>query len=417
MEYSVQKLSKTKVEISFDVPHDEWQNDIKNTYNKNKHKYAIKGFRKGKVPFNLAKDAYLDEMIYDTLNNRGIEYYEEILKKENFETVGQPDFDVKELSEDGLKMSAVIWLRPEFELATYKGLEIKKLDTTVTEEEIQAVINKELDKRARLAEVEREVRDGDTVTIDFSGSVDGEKFEGGTAEKYDLVIGSNTFIPGFEPQIIGMKKGEEKDIDVEFPADYGAPQLAGKKAVFAIKLHEVKEKQTPELDDEFVKDIDDTLNTVAEWKESISKKIKEEKENSVDGDIFNKIMDKLIETTEIELPECMVDDLINGRIQDMESRLQGMYKISFDEYCKMMGTTVEDYRKAVWGESEKQVKYELIIGEILKKEEITPSKEDLDAELDKIPEEQKNAETFNSALNTVMLNKLLAFLKENNNII
>lgn len=416
MEYSIQNLSKTKVEIAFDVPQDEWQNDIREGYNKNKHKYMCKGFRKGKVPFHMAKENFPEDLLYDALNTAVPKYFEDILKKEEINTVGEPDFDVKELSDEGLKIVVTVWRQPEFTLGAYTGLDIEKLNTEPTEEEINSVINAELEKRARLVEVDRPVKDGDTTVIDFSGSVDGEKFDGGAAEGYELVIGSNSFIPGFEPQIIGMKKGEEKDINVVFPEEYGAENLAGKPAVFAIKLHGIKEKELPVLDDEFVKDVAEDIDTVDAWKASILADLKSKKEASVDNDIFNKVMDKVSDATEIEIPDCMIDDFINGEIQDMESRLQSMYKISFEQYCAMMGTSIEGFREAQQERALKQIKYELIIAEIIKDAKIEPTKEEFDAQLATIPEGEMTQDRFNSVMNKVMLDKLVAYLKENNNI-
>ena len=252
MKYSVQNISKTRVEIAFDVPKDEWMNDIKESYNKNKHKYQLKGFRKGKVPFHIAFDVYKSDILYNAVNYAVPKYYDQILEdeKDNFEVVGQPEFDDKEISEDALKMVVKTDIRPEFELGQYKDLEIEKYNTEVTDKEVEDEVKRKLELRARLVEVDRPVKDGDTVVLDFSGSVDGEKFEGGTAEKQTLVIGSKQFIPGFEDQLIGMKKGEEKDINVKFPEDY-AENLAGKDAVFNVKIHEIKEKEVPKLDDEF----------------------------------------------------------------------------------------------------------------------------------------------------------------------
>lgn len=417
MEYSIQNLSKTKVEISFDVPRDEWQEDIKKGYNKNKHKYMFKGFRKGKVPFHMAKENFLQDLLYDALNTACPEYFEDILKKENIQTVGEPDFDVKELSEDGLKMVIVVWRKPEFTLGQYTGLEIEKLKTDVSEEEINEVINGEAEKRSRLIDVDRSVKNGDIAVIDFSGSVDGVKFDGGTAEGYELGIGSGSFIPGFEEQIVGMEKGGERDVKVKFPEDYGAENLAGKDAVFAIKLHEIKEKELPAIDDEFAKDIDEKYNTLADWKTDIENKLKSGKEERVNDDLFNKILEKVAENTDMEIPECMIDDFINGNIEDMERRLKSMYNVGFEQYCKMMNTTVEEYRLSQRKTADKQIRFELIIGEIIKDSKIEPTKEEFDAELANVPEGEMTQEKFNGVMNKVMLNKLISFLKENNNII
>jgi trigger factor len=417
MEYSIQHLSKTKIEIAFDVPKDEWMNDIKESYAKNKHKYAIKGFRKGKVPFNIAFDSFKYDVLYDALNMAVPKYYNQILKdeKDNFEVVGEPDFDDKEVSEDGLKMVITTAIRPDFTLGAYKGLDIEKFDTTVSDAEVEEEVNRILSSRARLVEVDRAVKDGDNVLLDFSGSVDGEKFEGGTAEKQNLVIGSGQFIPGFEEQIIGMQNGEEKDIKVTFPEDYSAP-LAGKEAVFAIKIHEIKEKELPTLDDDFVKDISEDLNSVEEWKASIRKELEEKKAKHEENDFANKVMNKILENTEIELPECMIDEAIDYKIQQLERNLASYYGIKFEDYIKYTGKTVEDFRNEKREEAIRDVKYELIITEIIKQEKIEFTEEEFNAELDKIPEDQRTQESFNYTINSLLTQKLFNFLRENNNI-
>lgn len=418
MEYSIQHLSKTKIEIAFDVPKDEWMNDIKESYAKNKHKYAIKGFRKGKVPFHIAFDSFKNEIFYDALNMAVPKYYNQILKdeKDNFEVVGEPDFDDKEVGEDGLKMVITTAIRPEFTLGAYKGLDIEKFDASVADSEVEEEMNRILASRARLVEVERPIRDGDNVLLDFSGSVDGEKFEGGTAEKQNLVIGSGQFIPGFEEQLIGMEKGGEKDIKVTFPADYSAP-LAGKDAVFAIKVHEIKEKELPQLDDDFVKDISEELNTVEEWKASIRKQLEEKKAKQEENDFANKVMNKILENTAIELPECMIEEAIDYKIQQFERNLSSYYGIKFEDYMKYSGKTVEDFRNEKRDEAIRDVNYELIITEIIKLEKIEFTEEEFNAELDNIPEEQRTQESFNYTINNLLTQKLFKFLRENNNII
>lgn len=418
MEYSIQHLSKTKIEIAFDVPKDEWTNDIKEAYGKNKHKYAIKGFRKGKVPFHIAMDSFRYELLYDALNAAVPKYFNQILKdeKDNFEAVGDPDFDDKEVSEDGLKMVITTAIRPEFQLGAYKGLDIEKFDAAVSDAEVEEEMNKILASRARLKEVERPVKDGDNVLIDFSGSVDGEKFEGGTAEKQNLVIGSGQFIPGFEEQLIGLSKGDEKDIKVTFPEDYTAP-LAGKEAVFAIKIHEIKEKEMPALDDDFVKDISEELNNVEEWKASIKKQLEDKKAEQEENDFANKVMNKILENTAIELPECMVEDAVDYKIQQLEKNLSSYYGIKLEDYMKYTGKSVEDFRKEKRDEAIRDVNYELIITEIIKQEKIEFSEEEFNAELDKIPEEQRTQESFNYTINNLLTQKLFKFLKQNNNLI
>lgn len=416
MEYTVKKPSKTEVEISFEVPKGEWIEDIKNSYTKNKYKYALKGFRKGKVPFSMAFESFKVDIYNDALSYAVPKYIDEIVEKDNLELIGEPDYDVEVINDDELKMTVKSAVKPEFELGQYKGLDIEKFDTEVSEEEINEEINKELTSRARLVDVERAVKDGDSVVIDFSGSVDGEKFEGGTAEKHSLVIGSKQFIPGFEEQLIGMTKGEEKDIEVTFPKDY-AENLAGKKAVFAIKLHEVKEKELPKLDDEFVKDISDTLNNVDEYKESIKQKLYEGKERQAENDFANKVMESILGKTEIELPDCMIEESLNHKIQQLERNLASYYGIRLEDYVQYTGKSIEEIRQEKKEEAVRDVKYELIITEIIKQEKIEFSKEEFEEEIKKIPaEQQKSQEAVNYTINALLTKKLFDFLKENNNL-
>lgn len=418
MKYSVQNISKTRVEIAFDVPKDEWMNDIKESYNKNKHKYQLKGFRKGKVPFHIAFDVYKSDILYNAVNYAVPKYYDQILEdeKDNFEVVGQPEFDDKEISEDALKMVVKTDIRPEFELGQYKDLEIEKYNTEVTDKEVEDEVKRNLELRARLVEVDRPVKDGDTVVLDFSGNVDGEKFEGGTAEKQTLVIGSKQFIPGFEDQLIGMKKGEEKDINVKFPEDY-AENLAGKDAVFNVKIHEIKEKEVPKLDDEFVKDITEDMENVEQWKNSLKQQLEERKNREAENDFANKIIEKIASNTQIEIPESMIEDTLNYKLQQLERNLSSFYGMKLEDYFKHTNQTVEDFKAQKRDEAIRDVKYEFIISEIIKKEKIEFSKEEFDAELEKAPKEQRTPEMFNYIMNSLLMQKLFDFLKENNKLV
>ncbi len=416
MEYTVKNLSKTEVEIAFELTKEEWIDEIKNSYSKNKHKYGLKGFRKGKVPFAIAFESFKADIYNDALSFAIPKYMGEIVEKSELELVGEPDYEVETISDDSLKMVIKSAIKPEFELGQYKGLDIEKFDVEVTDAEIDAEIDKELNARARLIDVNRAVKDGDNVIIDFSGSVDGEKFEGGTAEKHNLTIGSGQFIPGFEEQIIGMTKEQEKDIEVTFPEDY-AENLAGKKAVFAIKLHEIKEKSLPILDDEFIKDISDTLNTVDEYKDSIRKKLSDEKEKQKENDFANKIMERISANTEIELPNCMIEDSLDFKIQQLERNLASYYGIKLEDYVQYTGKTIAELRQEKTEEAIRDSKYELIITEIIKQEKIEFSKEEFEKEMSNIPEQQRSQEAVNYTINALLTKKLFDFLKENNNLI
>lgn len=416
MEYSIQHLSKSKVEIAIDVSKEEWASEVRKAYEKNKFKYSVEGFRKGKVPMSVLVKRYGIEVFYeDAIDEALSRHYSDIIKNDNLEVVGNPDVDLKEVSEDGLKAVITVAVKPEFELGQYKGLSFKKGSTRVMAKEIQEVIDRELNSRARLVEkTEGEVVNGDTVVLDYSGSVDGVKFEGGTAENQRLEIGSGTFIPGFEDQLVGMKIGESKDINVTFPKDY-APELAGKDAVFAITIHEIHSKELPELDDEFVKDIDDELNTVAEWKAKIKADIAAKKAANADAKLENDIIDTIVKNTEIEVPECMVEEELDYRIQELEQSM-AQYGLKLTDYLQYAGTTVEKIKEEKRDEAVKNIKSRLVIEAIIKAENIEVTPEELNAEFDKLDEKSRNTQQMSYLANKLIIDKLFAFLKSNNEV-
>ena len=416
MEYSVQNLSKSKVEIAIDVNKEEWAADVKQAYEKNKHKYAIDGFRKGKVPMNVLVKRYGIEFFYEEAIDATLsKHYADIIKNDNLDVVGDPSVDIKEISEDGVKAVITVAVKPEFELGQYKGITFKMDSTEVTDEDIQAFIDKELNARARLVEKsEGALEKGDTAILDYSGSVDGVKFEGGTAENQRLEIGSGAFIPGFEDQLIGMKIGESKDINVKFPEQY-TPALAGKDAVFAIKINGIQHKELPVLDDEFVKDIDDELNTVAEWKEKIKSELAPKKIEQAGYKLENEMIDAIVKNTEIDIPECMVDEELDYRVQELEHSM-AQYGLKFEDYLKYTGTTVEEIKAEKRNEAYANIKSRLVMEAIVKKENIDVPAEELNAEFDKLDEKQKNPQYMSYIANKLLVDKLFAFLKANNNI-
>ena len=413
MEYSQQKLSKSKVEIAFSVEKEEWNNYIQLAYNKNKFKYSVEGFRKGKVPMSVLVNRYGKEFFYEEALDEAMDKcYVEVLEKEKLDVVARPEVDVKEIGEEGVKFVITVAVKPEFELGQYKGLGIEKESVEVTDEELQGEIDKELASRARMIEKETPAEKGDTVIIDYSGSVDGVKFDGGTAEKQPLELGSNTFIPGFEDQVIGMAKEETKDINVTFPEEYGEKSLAGKAAVFTVTVHEIQTKELPVLDDEFVKDVDDELNTVDEWKEKLKAKILDRKAAAADRKLENDIVDKIVANTEIDIPDALIEEELDYRIQDLE-RNMASYGLKMADYLKYTGSTVEKIKEEQRDEAVRNVKIRLILEEICKKENITVEAEEVKEKLDGIPQEQYK-EALNYFANQLLTDKLLTFLKENN---
>ncbi|MGN0769066.1 MAG: trigger factor [Christensenellales bacterium] len=415
MEYSLQKLSKTKTEIAISIEKEEWENYAKEAYAKNKFKYSVEGFRKGKVPMSVLVNRFGKEFFYeDALDIAADKSYAEIIEKENLHVITNPDFDVKSIGEDGAKFVITVVTKPEFELGQYKGLTFEKESTEVTDEEVAKEVEKELNSRARMVEKETPAELGDTVIIDYSGSIDGVKFDGGTAEKQSLELGSNTFIPGFEDQIVGMSKEDKKDIEVTFPEDYGSKDLAGKKAVFAIVLHEVQKKELPVLDDEFVKDVDDELNTVDEWKDKIKARLLETKTRNADIKLENDIVEAVAANTEIEIPECMVEEELDYRVREMEYSM-AQYGLKLADYLKYTNSTVEQLKEEKRDEALRNIKIRLVLEEICKKENITVTPEEIKEKLEGVDEKELR-EATNYFANQILTDKLFVFLKENNEI-
>lgn len=379
MEIKVENTeNKNEVKISFKVEAEKFENAIKSVYSKNAKYFVIPGFRKGKAPFNIVEKRYGDEIFYeDAFNELVPEIYENAIKEKNVAAVNQPKIDIQKMKKgEDLEFTATVQTKPEVKLGKYKGIELKKVEYTVSDEDVNHEIGHMQEKNARVTTVEdRPVQSKDITTIDFEGFVDGKAFEGGKAEGHELEIGSNTFIPGFEDQIIGMNKDEERDINVKFPEDYYSKELAGKDATFKVKLHEIKEKKLPELDDEFAKDVSE-FNTLKELKDSIKDKKQKENDNKAKREIEDAAIEKVCENTPVDIPSGMINSEVANMVSEMEQQLsyQG---ISLDQYLKIMNKTraeIEDNYKA---QAEKNVKARLIIEAIIKEENIVASEEEI----------------------------------------
>lgn len=379
MEIKVENTeNKNEVKISFKVEAEKFENAIKSVYSKNAKYFVIPGFRKGKAPFNIVEKRYGDEIFYeDAFNELVPEIYENAIKEKNVAAVSQPKIDIQKMKKgEDLEFTATVQTKPEVKLGKYKGIELKKVEYTVSDEDVNHEIGHMQEKNARVTTVEdRPVQSKDITTIDFEGFVDGKAFEGGKAEGHELEIGSNTFIPGFEDQIIGMNKDEERDINVKFPEDYYSKELAGKDATFKVKLHEIKEKKLPDLDDEFAKDVSE-FNTLKELKDSIKDKKQKENDNKAKREIEDAAIEKVCENTPVDIPSGMIDSEVANMVSEMEQQLsyQG---ISLDQYLKIMNKTraeIEDNYKA---QAEKNVKARLIIEAIIKEENIVASEEEI----------------------------------------
>ena len=377
------KIEKTEnnneLKLEFTIEAKKFDEGMKKVYAKSAKYFNIPGFRKGKAPMAIVEKQYGPEIFYeDTFNEVVPEEYERELKENNIEAVSRPEIEVKQMGKgQDLIFTAVVQTKPEVKLGKYKGIELKKIEYNVTDEDIEHELGHMADRNSRLVTVEdRPVENGDITVIDFEGFVDGVAFEGGKAENHELTIGSNTFIPGFEDQIIGMKTGEEKDINVKFPEEYFSEELKGKDATFKVKLHEIKKKELPELNDDFAKDTSE-FDTLEELKKSIKEKLEEENKNKAKYETEDAAIKAVSDATEVEIPSGMIETEIDNMVRDIETRLsyQGM---KLDQYLEMMGKSMEDFRKEYEEQAKTSVKTRLTLEAIEKAEKIEPSDEEVD---------------------------------------
>lgn len=427
MTYTIGEKKDGKLVVEFKLDSKEWEAEVEKAYQKNKGKYKLDGFRQGKIPRKVLEKTYGEFLFYeDALNAACENYFFDMLEKEKtIQAVDYPDISIKSVSKDGVEFVTTITLMPEVELGKYEGLEIAKTKVSVTEKEVDAKIKELQEKQARFVDItDRAAKMGDLVNIDFSGSVDGVKFEGGTAKDYEIELGSHTFIEGFEDQIAGMKIDEQKDINVTFPKEYHAENLAGKPAVFETKLLAIREKQMPEIDDKFAADVSE-FDTLADLKKDIKAKIKAEKEAEAERELENKLVEAVVEKSQCDVPECMVNNQINRAIEEMKRALtsQGM---SYDMYLAYTGMTDEKLRESRKADTEKQIKSSLVLAEIVKKEKIEVTEADFDEKVKELAEKMKKTEKElrktmvpaqkEAIENNIISEKVIKLLKEKNNI-
>ena len=367
MSVKVEKTDKkNELKLEFKIEAEKFDEAMKKVYTKTAKYFNVPGFRKGKAPMHMVEKMYGTEIFYeDTFNELVPGIFEEELKNNNIEAVSRPDIDIKQIGKgQELIFTAVIQTKPEVKLGKYKGIEIKKIEYNVSDDDVNHELKHMQEKNARLVSVERPVKDGDITVIDFEGSIDGVPFDGGKAENHELTIGSKQFIPGFEDQIIGMKLEEEKDIKVTFPEDYFSKDLAGKEATFKVKLHEIKEKELPKLDDDFAKDTSE-FETLAELKKSIKEKLEEENKHRAKHETENAVIEAVADTVELDIPSGMIETEIDNMVKDVESRLsyQGL---NLEQYLKIMGKTMEEFRKQYEEQAQKTVKIRLVLEAIQK---------------------------------------------------
>ena len=382
---SSNQVATNRYQLEIELPGDVFEKAVEQVYRKENKKITIPGFRKGKAPRSYVEKVYGSQVFYEeAINSLYPAALEEAVKEAGVEFVeDKVDFDLVSAGKDGLCFKVTITTKPEVSIENYKGVAIEKKPVKVTDEDVDAEIKKVQDRNSRMVTVEdREAQNGDITVIDYEGFVDGAAFEGGKAENATLNLGSNTFIPGFEDQIIGHKTGEEFDINVKFPEDYHATELASKDAVFKIKLHEIKIKELPEVDDDFVKDVSD-FDTVDAYKADVRTKLTEAAENRSKNEVENALIDKLVELVQAEIPEAMFENRINEDIRDFAYRLQSQ-GLNLDTYMKYTGLNNEGLRGQFRAQAERQVKVRLALEKIAQLENIQPTDEDLNAEYEKI---------------------------------
>ena len=384
---SKENVENSAVELVIEVGAQEFEAALDKVYKKQRGSIAVPGFRKGKAPRKIIEGMYGSGVFYeDAIEELYPSAYAEAVEQEKLDVVAYPKVEVLEVGKDGFTFKAVVTVRPEAKIGTYKGLSAEKEAVAVTDEDIENELKPYVERATRLVNVEREAKMGDTVLLDFEGFDNGVPFEGGKAENHALELGSHSFVPGFEEGVVGLKPGDEKDIDVTFPEDYHA-DLAGKPVVFKIKVHEVKEPQAPVVDDEFAKDVSE-FDTLDEFKKDLGDKLKERRQTQADRAYEDALMDQVVEALEVELPDAMVDYRAEQMVQDYAQRITSQ-GIPFEKYLEMTGQTMDRMKEQAKESAIKQIKYEMAMDAVAAAEGIVISDEELDAEYQSLADQYK----------------------------
>ena len=410
MGIKIEKTDNTnELKLEFIIEAEKFENAMKDVYKKNAKYFTIPGFRRGKAPYNIVEKQYGKEIFYEDAFNEVVPpVYDEEIKNNNIEAVSRPNIDIKQMEKGkDLIFTAVVQIKPEVELGKYKGIEIKKIEYNVSDKDIEDELNKMAEKNSRLVSVEdRAVKKDDIAVIDFEGFVDDKPFDGGKAENYELTIGSNTFIPGFEDQIIGMKIGEEKEINVKFPDEYFSKDLSGKDAKFKVKLHEIKVKELPKIDDEFAKDVSE-FETLSELKNNIKEKFEKNNEEKQKSETEDEAIKAVCDNVNIDIPSGMIETEIDRMLEDMEGRLR-YQGIGLDQYLQIIGKTRDEMRKEYEETAKESVKSRLVLEKIAEKENIVPEEKQIKEKLDEF------AKAYNRTEEELRENKeLVDFIEKN----
>ncbi len=383
MGVNVEKMENSTAKITFEATAEQLDEAILKVYNKNKKSFNIPGFRKGKVPFKMVEKMYGIEIFYEEAANELVgEAYAAAVKESGLDVVAQPDLELKEIEKGKpVVFEAVVTVRPEIKLGKYKGVEVEAIDITVTDEDVDAELDRVKEQNVRLvAADDKAVEDGDQTIIDFEGFVDGEAFEGGKGEDYTLNIGSHTFIDNFEEQLIGSKVGDDVEVNVTFPENYQAEELAGKPALFKVKVKEIKVKEYPELDDDFAQDVSE-FDTLAEYKEDIKKNLQEKKEADAKAEKESKVIEAIVNDSEMEIPEKMIDAQADRMMEEFAQNM-AMQGLTFDQYLQFTGSTADQMKEQIKPQAKQRVETDLVLGAVIEAEKIEANDEEFDKELD-----------------------------------
>ncbi len=396
---TVETLENKKVKLTVEVSKEAFAEALQQAYQKSKARFAVPGFRKGKAPRKVIETMYGEGVFYeDAFELVYAEAYDKAVEEHHIEPVERPDISIEKIGvEEGVVFTAEVAVRPEVSLVAYKGIEIKDRAYTVEDSELDALLEQEREKVARYVEMERPVENGDRVLLDYSGSVDGVKFEGGTAQDQTLEIGSGTFIPGFEEQLVGMQKDEEKDITVTFPEEYHAEELKGKEAVFTVKIKGIQKKELPELDDEFAKDISE-FDTLEEFRADKRKQLEERNAQRAKAEMEDEAIKAAVANATFDVPTAMIERQMDYMLQDISYRLS-MSGLKLEQYCQYMGTDVQTLREGYRAEAEQRVRAQLVLEAISKAEKIEATEEELAHEIEHYAGHAgKEAEEFKATL-------------------
>lgn len=427
MSYKITKKEKNNYEVEITISAEEWENAVEATYQADKNRFSVQGFRKGKAPRKVIEKNYGEMVFFDGAFERAFseEYGKFLDENKDFEPIIQPDVKIDKFGKEGLVVTASVAGVPEVKLGAYTGLTVKKECKKATKKEVEDELKMVAERSARFVDAsDDEAKMGDFATIDFVGMVDGEIFEGGSATNYRLELGSKSFIDTFEDQIVGMKVGDNKDVNVTFPANYGAENLQNKPAVFKVTLEKIERKQLPEINDAFASNVSE-FETLEDYKKDIEKRMNIKKEQEAERKLENDLIEKIVDASEVEVPEILIERQLDMFIKDLEARLsyQGL---KLDQYLGYLGTDVQKLREERKEQAKQSCKTRLVLEELIKKENLYVTDEELNAKLQEMADlYKKDLEEYKKTLdnktvayfeNDILMKKLLDFLKANNTI-